>query len=79
MTLIYPDPSSDVLPLTFDRDHPLRHDGPCGRRIRCWRPECLAEFGDMATVEVLPRSSLWLARCHGGRHAGTELPMEGVA
>jgi hypothetical protein len=44
----------------------IRHDGPCGRRVRCWRPECRARFGELATVEVLATGE-WLAYCHGTR------------
>ncbi len=40
----------------------LRHDGPCGRRVRCFRAECRAEFGDVATLEIL--AVVALAFCH---------------
>lgn len=66
--ILYPLPGSKILPLAFTRDHVLAHEGPCGERVRCWRPECLAHWGDIATVEVLP-SGERLARCHGARHA----------
>lgn len=42
---------------------PLVHQGPCGRRERCWRPECLERFGSYATVETL-RDGTRLAYCH---------------
>lgn len=31
----------------------LTHEGPCGPRIPCWRPECRATFSDYRTVEIL--------------------------
>lgn len=45
----------------------LRHDGPCGIREQCWRAECRAEFGDVATVERFLDTGDIIARCHGSR------------
>lgn len=49
-----------------DDTTPLRHSGPCGRRIRCWRPDCQERFGEARTVEILPTGE-WLAFCHRTR------------
>ena len=56
----------------------LRHAGPCGRRVPCFRAECRAEFGDYATVEVLPNGTR-LARCHGARYDAHDLILRAVA
>lgn len=50
----------------------LRHGGPCGRRIVCFRPECRAEFGLYLTVEIF-RNGTALAHCHGGRYDAGDL------
>jgi hypothetical protein len=47
---------------------PLRHNGPCGRRLECWREECRERFPGFATIEVL-RDGTRLAYCHAGRDA----------
>lgn len=45
----------------------LRHNGRCGQRVACWRPECAdwAKAG-YRTVEILP-SGERIAYCHGTR------------
>jgi hypothetical protein len=42
----------------------LRHTGPCGRRVRCWRPSCRDANADYRTLEVV--GGKVLAYCHGG-------------
>jgi hypothetical protein len=43
---------------------PIRHDGPCGEREECWRPECGAfAAAGYRTVEVLVDGTR-LAYCH---------------
>lgn len=44
---------------------PLRHAGPCGRRIHCYRPECRRAFGPYRTVEIVDRTIIYF--CHGLR------------
>jgi hypothetical protein len=55
----------------------MRHSGPCGRRVACWRPGCRAEWAPYATVEVLVDGIL--ARCHGGRYPASDLIARMVA
>ena len=57
---------------------PLRHKGPCGRRVHCWRPACRAEFGEYLTVEVLDDGSA-VAFCHHYRHPVTDPLLRQVA
>lgn len=45
---------------------PLTHAGQCGRRERCWREACRAEYRDARTVEVLDNGER-IARCHRAR------------
>jgi hypothetical protein len=56
----------------------FRHDGACGTREECWRPECRAEFPGYATVEVMPDSEV-IARCHGGRFYPRAFRLEAAA
>lgn len=44
----------------------LRHEGYCGSREECWRPECRAEFRGYRTIEILPDGEV-IAFCHRGR------------
>jgi hypothetical protein len=44
----------------------LIHNGPCGRRELCWRPECQSTFGPLRTVEVLSTGDA-IAYCHRSR------------
>jgi hypothetical protein len=48
------------------RSQPLPHAGVCGPRIVCHRPECLAAYPGLATVEIV--AGHYLARCHGLTH-----------
>lgn len=41
---------------------PIRHDGPCGRRARCYRADCREQWGDVPTVEVV--AGRVVAYCH---------------
>lgn len=58
--------------MTFSLDRPkpitqpLRHNGPCGTREACWRPDCRAAFPGLRTVEVLPDGER-LCYCHRSR------------
>ena len=54
----------------------LRHSGPCGPRIPCWRPSCRAAFGALNTIEVLPL--LVIARCHGDTYHPGDLALAGL-
>jgi hypothetical protein len=56
---------------------PLRHKGPCGRRVACWRPECRSEFGSYLTVELL--ADMAIARCHGLAHPTDDPRVRSVA
>lgn len=40
----------------------IRHAGPCGRRVPCWRPECPMAFRGYPTVEILAAEAI--AYCH---------------
>jgi hypothetical protein len=40
----------------------MRHAGPCGRRIPCFRPDCRQQFHAAPTIEILPNAAL--AYCH---------------
>lgn len=42
----------------------LRHAGPCGRRIACYKVECRQRFAGYLSVEILP-SGIAIAYCHG--------------
>jgi hypothetical protein len=44
----------------------LRHEGLCGRRDFCWRPECRVDFRGYRTIEVLPDGEV-IAHCHRSR------------
>jgi hypothetical protein len=46
----------DVLPTPI-----RRHDGPCGPRRYCWRPEC-RRFDPFRTIEIL--DTVAIAYCH---------------
>lgn len=50
----------------------IRHDGPCGERRRCYRPECREANRGYATVEILP--DIVIFRCHAA-----VVPVDGVA
>lgn len=54
------------------RTSPQVHDGPCGPRAQCWRPQCRVANGAYRTVEFA--GGLIVAHCHGAIHgADTEL------
>lgn len=61
----------------------LRHDGPCGPRVECWRVACRTAWPGYRTVEYV--AGRWLARCHGiayddlGRRADEHRAGEAVA
>jgi hypothetical protein len=57
-------PADDTAPFLL-RLRPIQHDGLCGWREQCWRPECRAEFGEYQTVERWPDTGRIIARCHG--------------
>jgi hypothetical protein len=40
----------------------IRHSGPCGRRVPCWRLECRRAFSGYPTIEIL--RDVALAYCH---------------
>jgi hypothetical protein len=40
----------------------IRHKGPCGRRVACWRPECRQAFGAYPSIEILADKAI--AFCH---------------
>lgn len=44
----------------------VRHDGPCGPRRPCWRPEC-RQFDPYRTIELLHDKAV--AHCHGSTYA----------
>jgi hypothetical protein len=56
---------------------PLRHKGPCGRRLTCWRPECRRAFGAYPTIEILP--DVALAFCHRMAHPTDDPRVRSVA
>ncbi len=41
---------------------PLRHEGHCGRRVRCWRTACREMFAETATLEFA--ETVVIAYCH---------------
>lgn len=45
---------------------PLRHNGPCGYREACWRPDCRAAFPGYLTIETLASGEV-IAYCHRTR------------
>ena len=45
------------------RSEEIRHEGPCGQRVACDRPEC-ADWKGFRTIEELPDGRR-LAYCHG--------------
>lgn len=49
-------------PVMSDQPTTIRHAGPCGRRVPCWRPECRAAFPGYATIEIL--ASVAICFCH---------------
>jgi hypothetical protein len=73
-----PRPQPDDTPQEYPRLGPLRHSGPCGRRVRCHRADCRQRFGPYATVEIL-RSGIVLYRCHGVRTVVDDLTLEMLA
>lgn len=56
---------------------PLRHKGPCGRRLHCWRAACRAAFDPYPTLELL--SDQLIARCHGLAHPTDDPRVRAVA
>lgn len=61
-------PLSDSAPRSL-RPQAIPHPGlPCGPKVPCHRPACLAAFPGIATVEVLSGGRLFIARCHQLTH-----------
>lgn len=42
----------------------FRHEGDCGVREFCWRPECVEQFPGYRTIERWPDTGDIIARCH---------------
>ncbi|MDP8904488.1 MAG: hypothetical protein M3N29_04115 [Chloroflexota bacterium] len=49
---------------------PVRHEGSCGERYRCWRRSCREHWPRALTVEVL-RNRTIVAHCHGAGYTST--------
>lgn len=54
--------TSKRTPTSIYRPALIRHDGACGRRLSCFRPECRERFGSYLTLEILPDRAI--AYCH---------------